>query len=161
MLKVNNKLTPSVKSTLIYLQSLLGEGEQAAIVIDGNEISIATSAKEAETPIVIFKGDTDTPINPIQHMLDHINDEMCSDCLKQDWQFKNPYFVDLVESYIDSLVHTYGLSVPIPYELARAILLHQIGDYRILGTSSRGSYYINQVEVVEKYKDWTFYLKVK
>lgn len=162
MLKTaDNKLRPAVISTLIYLQSLLAEEEMINVSVSGEKITIATNDEELVDPIIL--GEAWKGINPIQHMLYHVNDEMCSDCLMEDWQFKNPYFVDLVESYIDSLVHTYGLNVPIPYELARAILKWDLSDYDVLAKKEgKWDHTTLTAELLEmQYKrDYTFYLKV-
>lgn len=129
MLKTSEgKLTPAVISTLVYLQSLVEEEE---ISVFANKDGITVITTEAEYLDPIHLPGKELP-NPIANILAHINDEMCSDCLSQDWQFKSPFFINLVEGYVDSLVHTYGLSVPIPYELAYAILKYDLTDYDIL-----------------------------
>lgn len=162
MLKVTetNKLTPSVISTLIYLQSLVGDGEQISLHITEDEISVITEDKEFIDPIIL-KGEHVS--NPIKNIITHINEDMCTDCLTQEWQFKNPYFINLVGGYVNSLVHTYGLNVPIPYELASAILKWDITDYDVVAKKGDHRHAILSCKLLEAQKaaGYTFFLNAK
>lgn len=114
-----------VKATLAYLQSLVGSDEEVLISLKGNKATMTTMVDL--TKVDHF----DLSSNPIQNMLSGINEYMCTDCIKIDYLYKDDFFVALVKSYIESLVHEFGDKIPIPAELARAILKFGLCSYKV------------------------------
>lgn len=164
MTKNKTKISAKVLSTLAYLKSVVDKDNEewsdlvVSISKDGT-VSMATDDMTLIAPETAkLPGH-----NPLQGLLDHINDEMCTDCITQDWLYKHSYFSSLVRSYIDSLIHEFGSGVAIPKELARAILIHQVSDYVVMGKSGDDGIVFNSAygTFEDKYKDtnWTFYLE--
>lgn len=122
------ELTPQIVSTLTYLQSLLDDKESVTIHLTRDNVSVAIGYEGLISPIEMGK----LTYNPIKDLLDHINDEMCTDCVSQDWLYKHSYFSSLARSYVDTLLHEFGNGAPIPTPLARAILVHKISDHIVI-----------------------------
>jgi len=162
----DGELSPKVKSTLIYLQSLLEEGEELTISVKPAKILVACKDDDLVSPITL---QVEEGINPLASLIEHVNDEMCTDCLTQDWLFKHSYFYSLAKSYIETLVHQYGTNIPVSYELARAIVVHDCTDHEVLArnkdrpndllviTKEANEAYLEHL----KKEGWSFYLNGK
>jgi hypothetical protein len=161
MAEQENKLPAKVVSTLVYLRSLLIPGEELTVSITPQKVVVVTGK---EPNVNLFELDANYKINPIQDILEHLNEQMCVDCVKSDYNFQNEYFGSLIRGYVDGLVHEFGMTVPIPPELAKAIVKHGCSSYKIIAKKDE-----DVVALSAGYKDelfdhlvkkkWVFYLK--
>lgn len=121
---MNSKLL----TTLTYLQSILDIGDDEVIIsLKGNNVRVTRLSDMHFEDVVI-----DPDVNPIQNILDHITEQMCTDCLKIDYLFQNDFFINLVKGYIESLIHEFGTRVPITLVLAEAIVKYNIApQYKV------------------------------
>lgn len=127
-----------IQSTLNYLSSLLNVKDDE-FLISITDTQIKTTYLSDFGRVQTFT--IDKQFNPIQKLLDHINMQMCTDCLQIEYLYKNEFFRDLVRSYIETLIHEFGCNVPITDTLAWAISSYELCDYEIQG--QKGSYFLN------------------
>ena len=163
------KLTHKLVSSLIYLHSIteLKDDEELVISIKKDRIAVSRNVEELLNPKVLTA--EEYTINPIKDMLEHINEEMCTDCLKFDSYFKDDFFSSLVRAYVDSLVHEYGLDVPITPELALAIVQYKVSDYDVVYIPQTTSAYLRHFYTLTsdnylslgRLNNYVFYLKAR
>jgi hypothetical protein len=161
MLKTHKgELNPRLVSALVYVQSLLGTEEELTLFIKSDKVTVATSSEELLKPLSL---DTKHYPNAISNMLEHVNEEMCTDCIQIDYLYKDPYFKSLVSTYADSLIHEYGWDVPIPNELAIAILKHDITNYNVRASKDTTLTWPSTAEHVESLakQGWLFHLRAQ
>lgn len=118
-----------VTTALIYLKSLLNPEKGNDILLSIGDSGIRLSRLSDITYVEHVSSPHD--VNPIKQMFDNINEYMCTDCIKIDRLYKDDFFISLVKSYIESLIHEFGIRVAIPTELALAIVKHHLSDYTI------------------------------
>lgn len=127
---LSNKLQSAVK----YVHSLMGE-YPATISITRNEIQ--NYARYDFEPYAGCRRseelDLSTPYhNPIAAMIENVLSDVCTDCLKDEYAFNNPFFVSLIKGYIEVLIHQYGERVPITRTLAQVIVQHFLSEHDVL-----------------------------
>ena len=114
------ELNPKLLSTLSYLSSLLDPQEEVMFSFHKGSVRLANltnlTIKEVNIPEYCA----------LEDMIDSLMYDMCTDCLKADYNFKNPFFIDLCKAYIHSLIHTFGDEVPITRTLATRIIEHKL-----------------------------------
>lgn len=117
-------LQPTVLSTLALLQTSLDleRGQEVIIAITRDKVSFSKDLLPFET--------TETPnFNPLLQILENIEQDMCLDCLKDEYNFKNEEFLRLFNLFIAFLVYKYGEKVPISEIFARRILKYYDGEH--------------------------------
>lgn len=77
--------------------------------------------------------------NPIQAVLDSVFEEVCTDCLKLDYYFQDPFFVSLIKGYIEGLIAKFGNEVPVTETIARVCLIHPLTKHSIGYRAEYGS----------------------
>lgn len=122
-------MDPRIVSTLAYLQSLLHlEGcNELLISVNNDQVRVVKDSAFEQVEVYSNFG-----VNPIEDVLNHVNTEMCVECLSQAYNYKDPFFVSLAEAYIDSLVHEHGYRVPVSYDLAQALHRFDLTDHSLV-----------------------------
>lgn len=69
--------------------------------------------------------------NPISAMIEKLLSEICTDCIKVDYYFADPFFCSLVSAYLEVLINQYGECVPINRTMAQAILGHSLTKHSV------------------------------
>jgi hypothetical protein len=123
-----------VISTLKYLHSLLDIGDDEAIIsVRTDRVTVSFMSDILNVKDVIIDG-----TNPIQAILAHISEQMCTDCLSIEYLYKDDFFINLVKGYIECLVHEFGRNIPITPVLANAITKHKLCTYTVAKDSEGG-----------------------
>lgn len=124
-------MNQKIISALVYLQSLLAEAELDNITVSVSEdrTRVITEGPGEDHVQIIYV--EDYPINPIKDVFEHINEEMCTDCIKTDYLYADTYFKSLTRAYVDSLVNEFGTNFPITIELAKAIVKHEVSEHHV------------------------------
>lgn len=114
-----------IHSTLKYLQSQLDFTDvppNTPLIV---EVYPDSYIIEDEEPVMLGEE------NPIQKLMDNVQEEMCVDCLQIDYLFKDPFFVSLAKSYVEFLAVNYGPEVAISKEMATAFIKNDLTEYKI------------------------------
>lgn len=114
------QLNPKLLSTLSYLSSLCDPQEEIMFSFHKGKVLSANLTTLDVKPVEL------PSYCAFEDILDNVLSDMCTDCLKLDYHFKNPFFIDLCKAYVNSLVHTYGSEVPITRTLAIRILQYKL-----------------------------------
>lgn len=113
--------------TLLQSQLNLNDGEEVIVSITNNNVTIA----DTSDILNIKQLRINSKINPLQDLINHVNEEMCNDCLKSEYYYRDPFFKSLVKAYIDGLVYEFGDTVPITRTLAHAIVEHKLSEHEV------------------------------
>jgi len=148
-------MNQKVISALVYLRSVLDEADITSLTVnmDSEQINVIALGGEREGDEIRIMYAEDYPINPIKDMLDHVGEEMCTDCLVFDESFKDPYFKSLTHAYVDALVHEFGLDIAIPTELGMAIVKHGLSEYGVQVHVNHDRDYFDYTLTKENVKD--------
>lgn len=148
---MTDKLLNALKHTTALLNA---EGYQAVNINTNKHDQITTvyTTKYSESPGTVRFGDTDVisfPTNshsPIEGIIENVLGEICTDCLKDDYMFKNPHFVSLIKAYVEVLVNQYGNTVPITRTLAYRIVTDKLSKHPV---------YVRNGDVKSKVVEWS------
>lgn len=84
--------------------------------------------------------------NPIQAVLNNVFEEVCTDCLKLDYYFADPFFVSLIKGYLEGLVAKYGNIVPITKTIAQVSLKHSLTKHDVCFKVGEELYVVDNCE---------------
>jgi len=124
------EVSEQVKAGIAYIQSLMKPGQVMTIVFEPHVSTGIIDGDDPELFKVVANG-----MNPIGKMMEAIFQNVCTDCMKDDYNFKNPFFVDLIEAYFHALVVNYGELVPITRTMAKVIFEHKLTNYKVVYAS--------------------------
>lgn len=159
---MGEELTNEIKAGIGYLQSQLKDGASMTMHLRGSIAQVvysSTSDVEKYTELFEIK-----PLsNPIGKAIANIFEHVCTDCMREDYNFKDPYFTSLIKSYFECLTITYGELVPITKTMARAILRHKLSTHQVVYSSIGQDKHlaIDNADHPIFDHDRSFYLKVK
>lgn len=131
-------MTDKTIAALQYLYSTLDFSEQQSFTfsldIDGTttqEVEVIQDNGECLIGQEFVINPDDYHLNPIQNMIDAINKEMCLDCLSIDYLLKDPFFLSLIDAYIESLFIEFGSEASISKDMAYALFKNKLTEYNI------------------------------
>lgn len=119
-------MDPKLISAIAYVQSLLTD-DIVLTISDNSCICIDKELKELES----YKHVIITDNNPIKEILTQLNEQACIDCFGDENNYNDPFFLDLLYAYIQSLVHEFGDNIPIDQGFAKLLCQHSLLNYHL------------------------------
>lgn len=149
-------MTNQLRSALIHVASLMKQEDYVEVNFQHNKGEVECILTKEEEGVMIKPHTfyklpiTPTTHNPIAAIIASISDEICNDCIKLDYYFKDPFFISLIKAYIEVLVQQYGTTVPITRSLARAILMHSLSEHKVYYKAPDGGMWATDLAGMEQ-----------